>query len=239
VTKASDNDYPSVLLTEQSSAPSNPAAGKQRAYIRTSDHAMVMVNSSGTITAVGSGGSGTVTTVKDEGSNLSTAVVSLDFVGAGVTATGTTAVTVTVPIGADLLPWTIPIDVFPAAIQTTTFDTLTADSGCVGGARKRSTGAQNSVIGWDVVLAAGTWTVALIHFQDTDRGIYTVAFDGSSVGTIDGYAGSTTRNTRSTITGISVATTAKIRVTLTMATKNGSSSSYYGEINALQFVRTA
>jgi len=40
-----------------------------------------------------------VTTVKDEGSNLSTAVVSLDFVGAGVTATGTTAVTVTIPGG--------------------------------------------------------------------------------------------------------------------------------------------
>jgi hypothetical protein len=47
----------------------------------------------------GSGGSGTLTTVKDEGSNLSTAVVSLDFVGAGVTATGTTAVTVTIPGG--------------------------------------------------------------------------------------------------------------------------------------------
>jgi hypothetical protein len=44
-------------------------------------------------------GSGTLTTVKDEGSNLSTAVVSLDFVGAGVTATGTTAVTVTIPGG--------------------------------------------------------------------------------------------------------------------------------------------
>lgn len=44
-------------------------------------------------------GSGTVTTVKDEGSTLSSAVVSLDFVGAGVTATGTTAVTVTIPGG--------------------------------------------------------------------------------------------------------------------------------------------
>lgn len=44
-------------------------------------------------------GTGTVTTVKDEGSNLSTAVVSIDFVGAGVTATGTTAVTVTIPGG--------------------------------------------------------------------------------------------------------------------------------------------
>jgi hypothetical protein len=47
----------------------------------------------------GGGGSGTVTTVKDEGSTLSTAVVSMDFVGAGVTATGTTAVTITIPGG--------------------------------------------------------------------------------------------------------------------------------------------
>lgn len=42
---------------------------------------------------------GTLTTVKDEGTNLSTAVASIDFVGAGVTATGTTAVTVTIPGG--------------------------------------------------------------------------------------------------------------------------------------------
>lgn len=46
----------------------------------------------------GGGGSGTLTTVKDEGTNLSAAVTSLDFVGAGVTATNVgTAVTVTIP----------------------------------------------------------------------------------------------------------------------------------------------
>ncbi len=41
-------------------------------------------------------------TVKDEGSNLSTAVTSIDFVGGGVTATGTTAVTATIPKAAGL-----------------------------------------------------------------------------------------------------------------------------------------
>ncbi len=61
MTKASDNDFPSVLLTEQSSAPANPASGKQRAYIRTSDHALVTVNSSGTVTPVGSAASGSIT----------------------------------------------------------------------------------------------------------------------------------------------------------------------------------
>lgn len=41
--------------------------------------------------------------VKDEGSNLTTAVTSLDFVGAGVTATNVgNAVTVTIPSGGSL-----------------------------------------------------------------------------------------------------------------------------------------
>lgn len=55
MTKASDNDYPSVLLTEQGSAPTTPAASHQRLYFRTSDHTLVSVNSSGTVTPVDSG----------------------------------------------------------------------------------------------------------------------------------------------------------------------------------------
>ena len=53
----SNNPFPSVLVTEQSSAPANPAAGKQRVYVRTSDHHLVRVNSSGTVTDIESGGS--------------------------------------------------------------------------------------------------------------------------------------------------------------------------------------
>lgn len=58
MTKASDNDYPSILVTEQGSAPTSPAASHQRLYIRTSDHTLVTVNSSGTVTPVGGGSSG-------------------------------------------------------------------------------------------------------------------------------------------------------------------------------------
>lgn len=57
MTKGSDNDFPSILLTEQGSAPTSPAASHQRLYIRTSDHTLVTVNSSGTVTPVGSGAS--------------------------------------------------------------------------------------------------------------------------------------------------------------------------------------
>jgi hypothetical protein len=61
MTKASDNDFPSILVTEQGSAPTTPAASHQRIYIRTSDHKLVTVNSSGTVTAVGGSGSGVAT----------------------------------------------------------------------------------------------------------------------------------------------------------------------------------
>jgi hypothetical protein len=44
--------------------------------------------------------SGSELTIKEEGSNLTTAASSIDFVGAGVTATNTgNAVTVTIPSG--------------------------------------------------------------------------------------------------------------------------------------------
>lgn len=55
MTKASDNDFPSILVTEQGSAPTTPAASHQRLYIRTSDHTLVTVNSSGTVAPVGAG----------------------------------------------------------------------------------------------------------------------------------------------------------------------------------------
>ena len=47
----------------------------------------------------GSGGGGSALTVQDEGTSLSAAVTSINFTGAGVTATGTTAVTVNIPNG--------------------------------------------------------------------------------------------------------------------------------------------
>jgi hypothetical protein len=50
--KASDNDFPSWLVTEQASKPSAPAAGKQRLYMKT-DHKLYHENSGGTETEVG------------------------------------------------------------------------------------------------------------------------------------------------------------------------------------------
>jgi hypothetical protein len=64
VTKASDNDFPSVLFTE-GTTPSSPAASHQRLFVRSSDHVLCYVNSSGTVTAVGAGLSDPMTTRGD------------------------------------------------------------------------------------------------------------------------------------------------------------------------------
>jgi hypothetical protein len=54
VTKASDNAYPSILITE-GTVPATPAAGKQRFYIDSTSHLPKLVNSSGAASNVGSG----------------------------------------------------------------------------------------------------------------------------------------------------------------------------------------
>ncbi len=61
MTKASDNDFPSILWTEQGSTPTTPAASHQRLFIRTSDHTLCYVNSSGTVSQVSTGGGGGIT----------------------------------------------------------------------------------------------------------------------------------------------------------------------------------
>lgn len=147
-------------------------------------------------------------------------------------------------ISADLLPWTI--DRIPAfgSIANTNWSTFVAASGSSGdvylNAIMQSSGAQNAEIAWDEVLSAGTWTFAMRHYTEANRGIYSLQFDGTDVGTIDGYAGTPgVVHQLSSITGIVVAATAKIRVSLQMATKNASSSSYYGAISGYQLRRTA
>lgn len=51
--KGSDNDFPSILLTEQASAPTTPAAGKRRIYWKT-DNKFYVRDESGTETEIGS-----------------------------------------------------------------------------------------------------------------------------------------------------------------------------------------
>jgi hypothetical protein len=140
------------------------------------------------------------------------------------------------------LPWRIDIDPKNQATTHTNFNTL----GSVAGNNDHhfgyliSSGAQNALVTFTPVLAAGTWSIYFDTITFTDRGIFTISIDGVSAGTVDTYAaGAATYNVRKSITGISVATTGKKAVEFKMATKNGSSSSYVGLLTAITFIRTA
>ena len=54
--KASDNKFPSILVTEQASKPAAPVAGDQRIYMKT-DHKLYHEDSGGTETEIGASGS--------------------------------------------------------------------------------------------------------------------------------------------------------------------------------------
>ena len=90
-------DYYSGIVFIQDSASAEPVTASAYLYVgKYLDEKLTDLSSS-----IGSGG-GSAITVKDEGSSLSTAAVSFDFVGAGVTATKPSGenITVTIPGGA-------------------------------------------------------------------------------------------------------------------------------------------
>jgi hypothetical protein len=140
----------------------------------------------------------------------------------------------------DQVAWLIDIDVFETPGAQTNWSTLhLGGSSYIYSTEINSSGAQNALISWPVVLSAGTWTFSLVHNKDADIGIYSVQLDGVEKGTIDGYAGAPALNTISTITGIVVAASGKATLMLKMATKNASSSSYFGKIQHARLIRTA
>lgn len=83
--KASDNEFPSVLLAE-GTAPASPAAGSQRLFVDTADHRVKRVDSTGTVTSLEGDG---VTSF-----NTRTGAVSLtkaDVTGTGLAASDVSA----------------------------------------------------------------------------------------------------------------------------------------------------
>lgn len=112
----------------------------------------------------------------------------------------------------------------------------------LAGDRQSDSGQNNEVVfSFGSTLAAGTWSMTLLHRADTNKGIYTVAVSPDAaawtdLGTIDGYAG-VAAPARTTATGLTIAAGTKF-VRLKMATKNASSSAYGGTVSALTGTRT-
>jgi hypothetical protein len=156
-------------------------------------------------------------------------------------------------IGASqIFPWTVPVDVFLDSFANTNWSRwyiAGATAPNTGGTNSEpnmfnngyltTLGAQNSEVSYRVLLGAGTWTINIMSYRSTDSGIITISFDGVSVGTIDQYNASDSKNALQSLAGVVVASDGVKVVNLKMATKNGSASSYTGRISGMSFVRTA
>ncbi len=143
------------------------------------------------------------------------------------------------PGGAQLPPSQPQVGIVPefyeSAVGTWTFAVAT---GRPGNKQIASTGAQNESVTYRRHLSAGTWKLQIVGTVANSLGIYTVYLDGTSVGTIDAYAASSSWGTLS-LTGITVPTTGLHEITLKMATKNASSSAYGGQLSDIMLTRTA
>ena len=135
-----------------------------------------------------------------------------------------------------------PIDI---PYSATNFSTPTQSNARYLAGYLASTGAQNAEVVYRLrgPLAAGTWSIRLTHSTNTSQGIYTIATstDGSSwtdLTTIDGYASPAVAAVITDATGLTIPAQHSY-VRLKMATKNASSSNYYGAFSALTGVRTA
>lgn len=181
---------------------------------------------------------GTTIITKDEGSTLSSSVTTLDFVGAGVVASGAGATTTVTIAGGGVEPWHYEISPQVGSHGNTNWNSNVQNGSYFGSYDNESTGAQNAEIYWDIGLSGGTWDFELTSSTANNRGIYTVSIDAVSVGTIDGYTAGSVLFARSVLTGITIASGTR-RLKLKMATKNASSSNYFGTIQHIQLRRTA
>ena len=139
----------------------------------------------------------------------------------------------------DALPWLIDVDVFEQAVSQTGWDTININNSAILNGHKNSAGNQNDEIGFDVVLAKGTWTYEMLYTSGSTGGTYSIRFDGVEIGTLDGYSAGATYNLLHSITGIAVSASAKVRITLVMATKNASATLYRAFLQHIQLRRTA
>lgn len=178
-----------------------------------------------------------ISALPDGGSTVTSADI-LPIVQSGQTKRATLSQAVAAGVAA-LLPWMIDIDALNMPAANTNWQNRVVNPSMYYNAAWYSTGAQNAEISWPVVLAAGTWSFALVYDQGTDRGVISVQLDSVEKGTIDGYYGSTAYNSLTVLTGIAVSTTEKKTLKLKMTTKNGSSSSYVGSISHIRLIRTA
>jgi hypothetical protein len=90
---------------------------------------------------------------------------------------------------------------------------------------------------WPITVDSGTYALMAITSFGNNRAIITIKLDGSSLGTIDMYAASTTP-TLSRLTSIAIATAGRKTLRVEITGKNASSSAYSCLITRLALTRT-
>lgn len=97
----------------------------------------------------------------------------------------------------------------------------------------------DNYMAWDVPLVAGTWTVTIGYYKDTNKGVITASLDGVDLSpTVDGYAAASSFNTVAQWTGVSVASGGVKEFRLRSASKNASSSAYGVSVSYITFTNT-
>ena len=133
----------------------------------------------------------------------------------------------------EIVPWGQP-----KAVTGMTFTRYQSSSYLGGGLGGSDSAASvNNTIKFDVLLDAGTWAIDVLYTSSTGYGIVTFDLGGASLGTIDMYSAGANNNA-STISGITVSAAGYYTLTLTVASKNASSSGYRSAYNLIVLRRT-
>lgn len=119
MTKASDNAFPSVLITE-GTEPSAPAAGKQRVYIDSTSHALKRTDSSGVDVTVEGPSGLTQNAVAAQESTSSGSYTDLSTSGPAVTITVPASGKVEVTLGAEISNSATGVGIMAIAISGAT-----------------------------------------------------------------------------------------------------------------------
>lgn len=97
------------------------------------------------------------------------------------------------------------------------------------------TSSQNDSFTWKATLRPGSYTVSDLCTNGSDHGISSISNGGSTLGTLDKYAGSTSYGQTETATSLSLASG---NIVATASTKNASSSGYVNPSTYTRLVRT-
>jgi len=132
------------------------------------------------------------------------------------------------------------IDISPVFFTANTnWNSVTVSTDSIYNGGLFSNSSQNALVDYKILWPAGTWTVEILFKKAASHGIASVQLDSVEQGTIDMYNASDSVNFTDTVTGIDVAQTGSHTLRFKMATKNGSSSNYRGNLQHIQLRKTA